>query len=118
MTRTLEFTPILLWKSALQGLAAGSLATAGIVSGFGPAIQAVLFVGGVLVFIDALIPNGSTSPVTTVVFTLIGIVASILTVLFGLILPWTVAVVVAIALFYFHSHSRKAQAERQGPQHA
>lgn len=107
MAGSVLYSPLIQWKPALQGLLAGSLIAGGLLAPVGWGAQAVLFVMGVFIFIDSLIPNGQTSMMATVAFAILGAIISILSVALGFS-PYWVSLVVGVAiLFYFVKLSRK-----------
>jgi hypothetical protein len=107
MPQEIVFSPLLQRIPILKGFLSGSLLVAGIANPFGIPLQAVLFFGGILVFIDGIMPNGEVSIVATVLASFLGGLASFLAALEGLSVPWTAAVALAAAWLYFIRFSKR-----------
>lgn len=70
--------PLIGWGPLIKGFIAGALIAGSIVNPFGAFIQAVLFIIGVVVFIEGLFPFGSMIYPLEMVFSAVcGIIASI-----------------------------------------
>ncbi|MBI4181670.1 MAG: hypothetical protein HY520_01755 [Candidatus Aenigmarchaeota archaeon] len=108
-----ESYPIVRWQSAVQGWAAGCLAIGGLLSPLGILVQLILLAAGVFIFIDALMPNGATSPMASIVSAILGGVVTGLSAPLGFLLPWTALMVVLGGLFYL----RHAKHRRQRQEH-
>lgn len=93
-------------------MAAGSLVVSGLLAPFGIVIQGILFLFGLFIFIDALVPNGQTHLVMVVFFAIVGGVVSLLGVLFEVAGVWAGVMFVVAALFYVMK-LRKHRTERQ-----
>ena len=107
MADPITSTPLVQGMPILKGLLAGSLFVAGLAFPFGFGLQALLFFAGVLVFIDAIVPDGQVSIIATVLSAVFGGFLSSLAAVLGLAFPWTVLVTAATILFYFERFHRK-----------
>jgi hypothetical protein len=75
MDRDVEYTPIIGKMGALKGFISGTLMAGGLFVSYGAALQAALFIIGLLVFMDAIIPaNRGLFAISTVFFMLVGAV--------------------------------------------
>ena len=79
MARKIEYTSLTQSHSILNGFLAGCLIAGGIFAPYGLFIQAVLFLVGLFVLIDTIMPHGEMLyAVTVVVFTVIGFVVTLI----------------------------------------
>ncbi len=93
--------PIVQWKSALKGFLAGSLISGSIANPYGIGIQIVLFVIGLFVFIDTLLPSGKGMyGITTAISAVTGFIITLLLSLFGYSLYYLVFIVIVTILVY------------------
>ncbi len=96
-----EFAALTDIRSVLKGLVSGSLIIGSILNDLGFAVQAVLFIIGLLIFLDSIMPFGREAfVVTTVIFAVIGGFLSLLLSLMGSGVYWiAVAVVLAVVVY-------------------
>lgn len=111
---TVTYSPLIRWEHALKGLLAGSLVVSGVLSPVWLGFQAVLFFMGVFIFIDSFVPNGGTSFMATIIFTVIGGVVSLVFFMLGVVLFWAVPMVVIAVLLYLYSFSRRRNIRNRG----
>ena len=95
--------PIVQWKSALKGFLAGSLISGGIANPYGIGIQAGLFVIGLLVLLDTLLPSGKEMyGVTTAMTSIAGFIIALLLSWMGYSLYYLALVVIVTVLVYIN----------------
>ncbi|MBI4020741.1 MAG: hypothetical protein HY369_00695 [Candidatus Aenigmarchaeota archaeon] len=99
-------SPLIQWHAALQGLVAGGLVGSGLLAPLG-GFQLILLAAGIVIFIDALIPNGQTSVLATILFAILGGLVSLAGVVTGTILFWAAAVTLVAALSYAPRMARR-----------
>lgn len=111
MTRAYDYPPIIRWGRAIQGLLAGGLTVGGILIDAGPygvPIQIILFIAGVGMFLDAIVPDGEMSLMASVGFAIIGGFVSIVGAVAGFLPYWAAILVIAAVLFSLQRFSRKS----------
>ena len=96
-----EFGPLTDLRSIIKGVVSGSLVIGSILNELGFAVQAVLFVIGIIVFLDSIIPFGKEAYIlTTVIFVVIGGLLSLVLSLTGLGVYWIlIAVILGVAVY-------------------
>lgn len=95
------------WKSFLKGLVSGSLLAGGIINPFG-AVSVLLFIIGVYVFIDSVIPFGEQLyPVLTVSGFILGCIFAFVFSFASLGLAYTALVIIITILMYITKVSKR-----------
>ncbi len=94
---------IVQWKSALRGFLAGRLISGSIVNPYYIAIQIVLFIIGLLVLMDILLPAGKGMyGVTAASAAIAGFIITLLLSIFGYSIYYLVFVIIATVLVYIN----------------
>jgi len=94
---------IVQWKSALRGFLAGSFISGSIANPYHIAIQIVLFVIGLLVLMDILLPAGKGMyGVTSVSAAVAGFIITLLFSMFGYSTYYLVFVIIVTVLVYIN----------------
>ncbi len=96
-----EFAALTDMRSVLKGLVSGSFLIGSILNDLGFAVQAALFIIGLLIFLDSIMPFGREAFVlTTVIFAIIGGLVSLVSSLTGGGVYWIiVAVILTVAVY-------------------
>ena len=100
MVESLTYTPLLQRTPIAKGVVAGSLIMVGVAAPLGLAIQAVLFIIGVVIFIDGVIPSIGGSILATILSAVGGGILSTVLSVIGFGLPWAVLLVILAAALY------------------
>jgi len=108
MAKDIQFTPLLQKVPLFMGFLAGSLIVAGLANPWG-AVQIVLLLGGVFVFIDGVIPDGDVSIVATFLAAILGGFVSLLGSVAGFSVPWAAFIVVVTVVYYLMKFSRRGR---------
>ena len=103
----ISYPPLFQGIPITKGFLAGSLVTAGILSPFGWVVQVILLAAGILVFIDAIIPEGEVSIIATILAAILGGFSSALVTILGISLPWIVGIVIASIIIYYFKRTKK-----------
>ncbi|MFQ5648000.1 MAG: hypothetical protein ACE5FW_02080 [Candidatus Aenigmatarchaeota archaeon] len=113
MKREVGTPPLTHWKSALKGFLGGSLLSLGVFVPWGFGIQALIFLVGLFVMLETILPFGAYPYiVTAVVSAMAGIVVSYLFFLFGQALPWAVLILLLAALAYLYKSAHMYKVRR------
>jgi hypothetical protein len=100
-------TPFANRKAMVKGLVAGSLMVSAMLNDYWMGWRFMLFAGGLLVFIEALMPYDKELHTGTVVLlTIIGGVISVLMTAFGGIVSYTVLIVTVCLALYGYSYAK------------
>jgi len=102
MPKDIGFPPLVNWKILLKGCLGGSMLVAGLVNAWGPVIQAVLFLFGLLILIDGVMVNGKQG-VFIVICLIAAVVSGVLTLVLSvtsLAIPYVI-IIFLIALFVY-----------------
>ncbi|MBL7160561.1 MAG: hypothetical protein ISS93_01780 [Candidatus Aenigmarchaeota archaeon] len=106
MTVSHGYPPLFQKLAALKGFLAGCLFVGGFANNFLP-LQVILFAAGVFVFIDAIIPDGHTFVMLSILFALFGGLIAGVIALVGLGFYWSILIGIVTLVYYFYYFTKK-----------
>ena len=99
--RNPEFAALTNIRSILKGLVSGSLIIGSILNNLGFAVQAALFIIGLFIFLDSIMPFGREAFIlSTIIFAVIGGIISIVLSLTGSGIYWIIIVIILAVVVY------------------
>jgi len=102
MPESIAFSPLFQWDPIIKGLLSGGLLAIGVLSQFGIPIQIVLFIVGILIFFDAVIPRDTDiSILATVIAMFFSGGISVLSIVFSVDLYWVILLIIGTIINYY-----------------
>ena len=101
MAREIMYPPLVSWKSLLKGVLGGSMIVGGLANPYGPIIQGILFLFGILILIDGVMVTGKG--VFVVICMIAAVISGVLTLILSataLVIPYIIIVLI-IAVFVY-----------------
>ena len=113
MSDAIEGVPITHFGSILKGFLSGSVMASAVFLDMGLALQAVVFVIGLVMFLDAIIMFGEETHIATVALSfLISILVTFVLYMSGLSLYYLILVAIAGGIYYVHRFLKRLKKQQ------